>query len=92
MSLVLFTKGDFEMKITGIKKAASETKNLNYWNGRVQINYDPSDGTVWADYFPDVNSWKEYHDRRIISFFTRRPMTMAEIESEIMFEIAEREK
>ena len=80
------------MKITGIKKAASETKNLNYWNGRVQINYDPSDGTVWADYFPDVNSLKEYHDRRIISFFTRRPMTMAEIESEIMFEIAEREK
>ena len=80
------------MKIVGIKKAASETKHLNYWNGRVQINYDPSDGTVWTDYFPDVNSWKEYHDCRIISFFTRFTMTMAKIKSRIMSEVAEREK
>ena len=33
-------------KYRGIKKAAGETKYLDGWNGRVQINYDPSDKTV----------------------------------------------
>lgn len=79
-------------KFKGIKKVAGSTKELNGFNGRVQINYDPSDDTVWEDYFPDVNSWEEYHDRRIISFFTRQPMTMEEIKSEIQIEIADRKQ
>lgn len=76
-------------KFIGVKRAAGATKGLNGWNGQVQINYDPSDDTVWADYFPDVNSWEEYHDRGIISFFTRYPMSMLEIKSQITMEIAE---
>lgn len=80
------------MKFTGIRKASKRTKFLDYWNGRVQINYDPSNGTVWTNYFHDVNSGKEYHDCRIISFYTRLPMTVTEIKNQIMFEIAEKEK
>lgn len=76
----------------GIKKAAGETKHLDGWNGRVQINYDPSDKTVWADYFPEVNSWKRYHDPDIISIFTRHPMTMIDIKNAIGFELSEIER
>ena len=46
-------------------------------NGRMQINYDGE--TIWSDYFPDVNSWEEYHDGSV-HFFTNRPMTAEEIE------------
>lgn len=76
----------------GIKKAAGETKHLNGYNGRVQINYDPSDKTVWADYFPDVNSWKRYHNPDIISIFTKEPMTMIDIKNAIKFELSEIER
>ena len=76
----------------GIKKAAGETKYLTGYNGRVQINYDPSDKTVWADYFSDVNSRKLYFDPNIISIFTKHPMTMEEIKSQIKIEIADKKQ
>ena len=61
-------------------KVAKETKMLTGMNGRMQINYDGE--TVWSDYFPDVNSWEEYHDGSV-HFFTNRPMTAEEIEERL---------
>ena len=64
----------------GLKKAAGETKHLNYWNGYTQISYDLADGEVMAEYHADVNDWTRYHSETIIPVRnTREPMTMQDI-------------
>lgn len=79
-------------KFTGIKAAASESKNLYGFNGRLQINYDLVKDRVWTDYFLDSNSWAEYNDENIISFFVREPITMNGIRNAIGERIAENEE
>lgn len=64
----------YGIKMQGLKKAAGETKHLNYWNGYTQISYDLADGEV------DVNDWTRYHSETIIPVRnTREPMTMQDI-------------
>lgn len=79
-------------KFTGIKAAAGESKNLYGLNGRLQINYDLEKDRVWTDYFPDNNSWAEYNNENIISFFVREPITMDGIQTAIRERIAENEE
>lgn len=40
----------YGIKMQGLKKAAGETKHLDYWNGYTQISYDRADGEVMAEY------------------------------------------
>ena len=79
-------------KFTGIKAVAGESKNLYGLNGRLQINYDLEKDRVWTDYFPDNNSWAEYNNENIISFFVREPITMDGIQTAIRERIAENEE
>ena len=52
------------IKMQGLKKAAGETKHLDYWNGYTQISYD----------------WTRYRSNSIISVCNaREPMTMQDI-------------
>ena len=70
----------YGIKIQGLKKAAGETKHLDYWNGYTQISYDRADGEVIAAYHTDVNDWTRYHSETIIPVRnTREPMTMQDI-------------
>ena len=67
----------YGIKMQGLKKAAGETKHLDYWNGYTQISYDRADGEVIAVYHTDVNDWTRYHSETIIPVRnTRDPMTM----------------
>ena len=67
----------YGIKMKGLKKAAGETKHLDYWNGYTQISYDRADGEVIAEYHTDVNDWTRYHSETIIPVRnTRDPMTM----------------
>lgn len=70
-----------------LDKVAKETQMLTGMNGRMQINYDGE--TVWSDYFPDVNSWEEYHDGSV-HFFTNRPMTEEEIEERLIEAVSDK--
>lgn len=79
-------------KYRGIKKAAGETKHLTGWNGHTQIDYELETDTVYSEYFPDGNGWRIYHDPDIVSFFTKTPMTMEEIKSQIESEIADKKQ
>lgn len=50
----------YELKMTGLKNAASETKNLApYCGNYVQISYNRSTGEVLADYICGENHWIE---------------------------------
>lgn len=70
----------YGIKMQGLKKAAGETKHLDYWNGYTQISYDRSDGEVIAEYHTDVNDWTRYRSETIIPVRnTREPMTMQDI-------------
>ena len=67
----------YGIKMQGLKKAAGETKHLDYWNGYTQISYDRADGEVIAEYHTDVNDWTRYRSETIILVRnTREPMTM----------------
>lgn len=67
-------------KMTGLRKAAGESKGLrgSYDPGYLQVNYDVSTGKVWTDYHYDLgHSWHTYyHDDDIISFNICEPHTM----------------
>lgn len=72
------------LKMNGLKKASSETKNLNgYYSGRyIQISYDKSTGEVLTDFHCSIgqNSWTEYHDPNIVRICNASdPMTMQQI-------------
>lgn len=72
------------MKMTGIKKASSETKGLRgYYSGEyVQLNYDKATGAVWCDYFYSLgqNSWNAYNDENVINCGNiSEPATMQDI-------------
>lgn len=70
----------YGIKMQGLKRAAGETKHLNYWNGYTQISYDRADGEVMAKYHVDVNDWTRYRSNSIISVCNaREPMTMQDI-------------
>ena len=51
------------MKITGIKSAVSEIKNNPHMHYIVYL--DRATGKVWANFYPDGNSWTQYHDAAI---------------------------
>lgn len=51
------------MKIKGIKKAVSEIKRNAHMHYIVYL--DRSTGKVWADFYPDQNSWTQYRDTAI---------------------------
>ena len=78
-----------DVKITGLKKVAGETKSLEgYSSGKyLQLNYDKSTGNVWTDFFYSLgqNSWTEYHDSNIINCGNiSEPMTMVQIREMIV--------
>ena len=67
------------IKMTGLKKAAGETRGLCGY-GYVEIFYDHSDNTVWGDWHGTHNEWSEYHDSDIECVCrTSKPMTMQQI-------------
>lgn len=39
----------YGIKMQGLKRAAGETKHLNYWNGYTQISYDRQTGRLWQN-------------------------------------------
>lgn len=47
-----------ELKLKGLKKLSSETKNLSgYYSGKyIQVNYDPKTNEIWGD------AWMEEFD------------------------------
>lgn len=59
----------YGMKMTGLKKVATETKSLQgYFSGSyLQLNYDKSTGEVFTNYHYSLgqNSWSEYHDPNV---------------------------
>lgn len=73
-----------ELKIKGLKKLASESKQLSgYYSGHyMQVNYNISTGEVWGDYFYSLgqNMWTEYNDKNVIICGNiSEPTTMKEI-------------
>lgn len=60
-----------ELKLKGLKKLSSETKNLSgYYSGKyIQVNYDPKTNEIWGDYHYSLghNTWTVYHDKNIIN-------------------------
>lgn len=58
------------LKITGLRKIASDSKNLtDYYSGHyIQINYDLTTGEAWGDYHYSLgqNSFSVYHDQNIV--------------------------
>ena len=80
----------YGIKMQGLKKAAGETKHLDYWNGYTQISYDRADGEVIAAYHTDVNDWTRYHSETIIPVRnTREPMTMQDIADSVALALDE---
>ena len=78
----------YGMKMTGLRKAAGETKGLRgYYSGSyVQISYDQDTGEILTDYHYSLgqNSWSEYHDPAVITVCNAsKPMTMQQIADEI---------
>lgn len=69
------------IKMTGLKKAASETKSIGEFSGnRVQISYDRERGKVYAEFVVGCNNWITYNEDTIQHIgFAERPMTMQEI-------------
>ena len=72
------------LKMTGLRKAAGETKGLtDYYSGHyVQVNYDKATGEVFTNYHYSLgqNSWSEYHDPDVIVCGNvSSPMTMQRI-------------
>lgn len=68
------------IKMTGLKKAASETKLIRENSGnRVQISYERETGKVYSDFRVGCNSWVVYDDAIQTIGFAERPMTMQEI-------------
>lgn len=72
------------LKMTGLRKAAGETKNLRgyYDASYLQLNYDTVTGEVWTDYFCSLgqNSWTEYHDAAVkVIGNIHTPKTMQEL-------------
>lgn len=76
----------------GVKRVSGITKSLNGWNGHVQIIYDFVAEALWCHYFTTCNEWIEYENNCIVSFTTKKPMTMKEIKSQIKIEIADRKR
>lgn len=74
----------YGLKMTGLRKAAGETKGLTgqYSGHYVQISYDRSTGEVVTNYHYSLgqNSWSQYHDSNIITVCNvSQPKTMQEI-------------
>lgn len=70
------------MKITGIKRIASDSKELKGGlnDGYMQIAYNPATGEAWSTYHIDCNSYTRYSDPDIITCgFIHTPRTMKEI-------------
>lgn len=80
------------LKMTGLKKASGETKDLTGAHGEyLQISYDTGTGQILTDYHVSLgqNSWSQYHDRNIITVCNAtRPMKMEEIAQAIEDRIA----
>lgn len=73
-----------KIKLKGLKKLCSDTKNLSgYYSGEyLQINYEITTGEVWGNYHYSLgqNSWSEYHDKNIINCGNvSNPHTMKEL-------------
>lgn len=80
-------------KIRGLKKAAGETKGLtNYYSGEyVQINYNMATNEVITNYHFGFgqNNWTAHHDENTIKVCNAtNPMTMREIEKQVMLSIS----
>lgn len=73
----------------GIKRVSGITKDLNGWNGHVQIIYDFVAEALWCNYFTTCNEWIEYGNNCIVWFTTKKPMTMKEIKSRLNIEISD---
>lgn len=72
------------MKMTGIKKAAGESKQLtDYYSGHyLQVNYNKASDEITTNYHYNLgaNSWTEYNDPDIITVGNLyEPTTMSEI-------------
>lgn len=82
------------LKMTGLRKACSESKILDgYYSGKyIQINYDKLTGEVFSDYHYSLgqNSWTEYHDPNVINCGNIcNPMTMQGIADLIANRVAQ---
>lgn len=71
----------YGLKMTGLRKAASETKCLSrYRSPYVQISYDRETGEVITNYHASENSWSDYHNADIYTVCRASvPMTMQQI-------------
>lgn len=81
-----------KIKITGIKKAIIEFNDwISYdWRRRANIMLNTSTGEVWTDCFLDCNTWKEYHDKSIVSLLSYiRERTDEKITMNLLKEYAE---
>ena len=85
------------LKMHGLRKACSESKNLTgYYGGQyVQISYDTADGDVLSDYHVSLgqNSWTQYHDPSVIRVCNvSEPATMQQIADMIYSAVQQRER
>lgn len=74
------------MKITGIKKIATESKDLKggYNNGWMQIAVDQTTGKAWSTYHLTQGSYTAYDNGNIITCgYLHEPATMAQIKTMI---------
>ena len=76
----------YGIKMTGLKKAASETKRLSKYScGHVQIDYNATTGEILSYYFKDINSFIKYKDTTIMRIGnTYMPMSMQQIADMVM--------
>lgn len=73
---------------TTLAEAAAETRQIRQNSGhRVQISFDPTDGTVLHSYLADDNSVVVYREPIITVCFAAHAMTEQEIADSITFAV-----
>ncbi len=82
------------IKMTGLKAASGDTKNLRgYYSGEyVELFFDRQTGEVWTKYQYSLgqNSWTVYHDDNVVKIANfSAPATMQEIADAIASRLAE---
>lgn len=84
------------LKMTGLRKASGETKDLqgSYGAGYIQVSYDTNSGEIITNYHYDLgqNSWTRYPDSCIRNIGNiSSPATMQHIADMIFEELQRRE-
>ena len=69
----------YGLKMNGISAAAKETKYTEY-GLYVVISYDMDTGDIYADAYPDCNTWAEFKSSSVIGICrTNIPLSQQEI-------------